>query len=133
MRKSRRALIDAAVDIARDARRATTWSFATARRFVQIGRRRTSTSRFARSLEPDVDANMLAIPRKQRAMVRKGIKHGLVGVIDDGTDRFFDLYADNVHRHGTPALAAPLLRASEGNVRQRLRVTDRADGRTARP
>ena len=47
---------------------------------------------------------MQAIPRKQRAMVRKGIKAGLVGEIDATVDRFFDLYADNVHRHGTPAL-----------------------------
>ena len=47
---------------------------------------------------------MLAIPRKQRAMVRKGIKNALRSDIDDGVDRFFGLYADNVHRHGTPAL-----------------------------
>lgn len=47
---------------------------------------------------------MLAIPRKQRAMVRKGAKHGLASEIDDRADRFFELYADNVHRHGTPPL-----------------------------
>lgn len=47
---------------------------------------------------------MLAIPRKQRAMVRKGIKNGLVSVLDADVDRFFALYADNVHRHGTPAM-----------------------------
>jgi FemAB-related protein (PEP-CTERM system-associated) len=47
---------------------------------------------------------MLAIPRKQRAMVRKGIKNGLVAAFDPDVDRFFALYADNVHRHGTPAL-----------------------------
>jgi FemAB-related protein (PEP-CTERM system-associated) len=45
---------------------------------------------------------MNAIPRKQRAMVRKGIKAGLASEIDETVDRFFDLYADNVHRHGTP-------------------------------
>jgi FemAB-related protein (PEP-CTERM system-associated) len=50
------------------------------------------------------EANMLAIPRKQRAMVRKGIKNELRSDIDAGVDRFFALYADNVHRHGTPAL-----------------------------
>lgn len=49
--------------------------------------------------------NMLAIPRKQRAMVRKGIKNGLSSHIDPDVDRFFALYADNVHRHGTPALS----------------------------
>ena len=47
---------------------------------------------------------MQAIPRKQRAMVRKGIKNGLAAVLDPGVERFFALYADNVHRHGTPPL-----------------------------
>jgi FemAB-related protein (PEP-CTERM system-associated) len=59
---------------------------------------------FRKEILPEVEANMLAIPRKQRAMVRKGIKAGLASRIDDGIDRFFALYADNVHRHGTPAL-----------------------------
>src|SRR5438874_2109745 len=54
---------------------------------------------------PDVDANLLAIPRKQRAMVRKGIGHGLESRIDSDVDTFFALYADNVHRHGTPPLS----------------------------
>ena len=59
---------------------------------------------FRRPIEPEEGANMLAIPRKQRAMVRKGIKNGLVAHIDTTVDRFFALYADNVHRHGTPAM-----------------------------
>ncbi len=59
---------------------------------------------FRREILPDEEANMLAIPRKQRAMVRKGAKNGLRSEIDPGVDRFFALYADNVHRHGTPAM-----------------------------
>lgn len=59
---------------------------------------------FRRTIAPDEEANMLAIPRKQRAMVRKGIKNGLVSHLDANVDRFFALYADNVHRHGTPAM-----------------------------
>ncbi len=59
---------------------------------------------FRKEILPDADANMLAIPRKQRAMVRKGIKNGLVSEIDSDADRFFSLYADNVRRHGTPAM-----------------------------
>jgi FemAB-related protein (PEP-CTERM system-associated) len=58
---------------------------------------------FRKDIVADHEANMLAIPRKQRAMVRKGIKANLVSVADDDIDRFFALYADNVHRHGTPA------------------------------
>jgi len=59
---------------------------------------------FRKEILPDVEANMLAIPRKQRAMVRKGIKNDLVSTIDQNADRFFKLFADNVHRHGTPAM-----------------------------
>ena len=61
--------------------------------------------RFRKDLAPDVEANMQAIPRKQRAMVRKGIKNGLSSEIDSDCRRFFALYADNVHRHGTPAFS----------------------------
>ena len=59
---------------------------------------------FRKEIFADEEANMLAIPRKQRAMVRKGIKNALVSHIDSDVDQFFALYADNVHRHGTPAM-----------------------------
>ena len=59
---------------------------------------------FRKEILPDVEANMLAIPRKQRAMVRKGIKNGLISTVDRNSERFFKVFADNVHRHGTPAL-----------------------------
>ena len=59
---------------------------------------------FRKPIDPDVEANMLAIPRKQRAMVRKGIKNGLTSEFDPDVDRFFAVFADNVKRHGTPAL-----------------------------
>ncbi len=60
---------------------------------------------FRKELDPDVEKNMLAIPRKQRAMVRKGIKNDLRVDMETGVDGFFAVYADNVRRHGTPALA----------------------------
>ena len=59
---------------------------------------------FRKEIFPQEEANLLAIPRKQRAMVRKGHKNGLISEIDGNVDRFFALYADNVHRHGTPAM-----------------------------
>ncbi len=59
---------------------------------------------FRKAILPEEEANMLAIPRKQRAMVRKGIQNGLIGEIGQDVETFFALYADNVHRHGTPAL-----------------------------
>lgn len=66
---------------------------------------------FRKEIFAQEDANMLAIPRKQRAMVRKGIKNGLVSTVDDDVDAFFALYADNVHRHGTPAMPKRYFRA----------------------
>ena len=60
---------------------------------------------FRKRLEGDAEANLAAVPRKQRAMVRKGAKHGLASAIDAHPRRFFALYADNMHRHGTPPLA----------------------------
>lgn len=59
---------------------------------------------FRKELDPDVEKNMLAIPRKQRAMVRKGIKNGLAIELEAGVEDFFAVYADNVLRHGTPAM-----------------------------
>jgi len=60
---------------------------------------------FRRPIDPDPEKNMNAIPRKQRAMVRKGIKAGLKSEIDDGVERFFAAYAHSVHRLGTPVFS----------------------------
>ncbi len=60
---------------------------------------------FRKSIATEDETNLLAIPRKQRAMVRKGMQRGLASEIDTGVDRFFELYADNMHRHGTPPFA----------------------------
>lgn len=66
---------------------------------------------FRKEILPQEEANLLAIPRKQRAMVRKGLKNGLVSEIDGNVERFFALYADNVHRHGTPAMPRKYFKA----------------------
>ena len=66
---------------------------------------------FKKAIEPEVEANMTAIPRKQRAMVRKGIKAGLIGEIDTDTRRFFQAYSASVHRLGTPVFSRALFKA----------------------
>lgn len=60
---------------------------------------------FRKRIDPDPEKNMLAIPRKQRAMVRKGIQAGLRGEIDAGIERFYDAYSRSVHKLGTPVFA----------------------------
>lgn len=57
---------------------------------------------FRKEIDPDVEKNLLAIPRKQRAVVRKGIKAGLTSKIDSDFHRFFDAYAESVRNLGTP-------------------------------
>jgi FemAB-related protein (PEP-CTERM system-associated) len=59
---------------------------------------------FRKPLDPDPGKNFAAIPRKQRAMVRKGIEAGLRGGVDAGVERFFDAYAESVRNLGTPVL-----------------------------
>jgi FemAB-related protein (PEP-CTERM system-associated) len=65
---------------------------------------------FRKTIEADDEANMAAIPRKQRAMVRKGIKFGLQSTIDEGTERFFAAYSSSVHRLGTPVFSRKYFR-----------------------
>lgn len=60
---------------------------------------------FRKELDPDPEKNMLAIPRKQRAMIRKGINAGLVSVLDQGVDRFYHAYSESVRNLGTPVFS----------------------------
>jgi FemAB-related protein (PEP-CTERM system-associated) len=50
------------------------------------------------------DANLKAVPRKQRAMVRKGIDAGLTSEVGRDLDRFYDMYSISVRNLGTPVL-----------------------------
>lgn len=59
---------------------------------------------FRKVLEPDEASRLQAIPRKQRAMVRRGQQNGLCSALDDNVLRFYPLYANSMRRHGTPAL-----------------------------
>jgi FemAB-related protein (PEP-CTERM system-associated) len=60
---------------------------------------------FRRPLDPAPDRNLKAIPRKQRAMVRKGINNQLRSDVDDDVDRLYPIYAESVHHLGTPVFA----------------------------
>ena len=46
-----------------------------------------------------------AIPRKQRAMVRKGIKHGLEARFEDHLDNFYPIFSESYRNLGTPVLS----------------------------
>jgi len=66
---------------------------------------------FRREISGDHEANMNAIPRKQRAMVRKGVKAGLVGELDPGVDNLYLAYSESVRNLGTPVLPKAHFRA----------------------
>ena len=65
---------------------------------------------FRKALAPEPEKNLQAIPRKQRAMVRKGIKLGLQGEVDDDVDRLHAIYAESVRNLGTPVFARKFFR-----------------------
>ncbi len=81
---------------------------------------------FRKTIEADSDANLKAIPRKQRAMVRKGIKAGLESDLDDGWRRLYRVYSESVRNLGTPVFPARLfqvLREEFGEACEVLMVT----------
>ncbi|HEX7369045.1 MAG TPA: FemAB family XrtA/PEP-CTERM system-associated protein [Rhodanobacteraceae bacterium] len=59
---------------------------------------------FRKPIAADHGANLKAIPRKQRAMVRKGIAAGLAAQRADNVDAFYRVYAESVRNLGTPVL-----------------------------
>ncbi len=81
---------------------------------------------FRRPIDPNVEKNLQAIPRKQRAMVRKGIEAGLAGEIDDDVERFYAAYSESVRNLGTPVLPKrwyAALKAAFGDACDVLTVT----------
>jgi FemAB-related protein (PEP-CTERM system-associated) len=82
---------------------------------------------FRKEILPDDEQNLNAIPRKQRAMVRKGIKAGLQSTLDDNVDRLFEAYASSVHRLGTPVFPKKyfaLLKSTFGKDCEVLTITN---------
>jgi FemAB-related protein (PEP-CTERM system-associated) len=65
---------------------------------------------FHRPIHPSVEANLKAVPRKQRAMIRKGLQNGLRSEIDAGVDRLYRIYAESVRNLGTPVFGKSYFR-----------------------
>jgi FemAB-related protein (PEP-CTERM system-associated) len=60
---------------------------------------------FRKAISSDDEANLKAVPRKQRAVIRKGIERGLTAVTDRHVDRLHRVYAESVRNLGTPVFA----------------------------
>jgi FemAB-related protein (PEP-CTERM system-associated) len=59
---------------------------------------------FRKAILPDPEANLRGIPRKQRAVVRKGIANGLQADVDSDVDRFYPAFSESYRNLGTPVL-----------------------------
>lgn len=60
---------------------------------------------FRKRIDPDLEKNLLAIPRKQRAMIRKGQNFGLRSEIDADSRRLHRVYSESVRNLGTPVFS----------------------------
>lgn len=69
---------------------------------------------FERELAADDEAQLLSVPRKQRAEVRKGLENDLtinVGSAREDRDAHFAVYAESVRNLGTPVFPRALFEA----------------------
>ena len=64
---------------------------------------------FRRQILAESEKNMLAIPRKQRAMVRKGIQKNLRSEVDSDVDRHYRIYSESLRNLGTPPFSRKYL------------------------
>jgi FemAB-related protein (PEP-CTERM system-associated) len=60
---------------------------------------------FRKEIPATVEGCMQMIPRKQRAMVRKGIKHGLESKVEDDLSHFYGIFSESYRNLGTPVLS----------------------------
>lgn len=64
--------------------------------------RDTLYATFRRSIAASDEANLKAIPRKQRAVVRKGMERGLRSEVSRDAAKVWPIYAESVRNLGTP-------------------------------
>ena len=71
---------------------------------------RSTHATFRKRLHADPESNLLAIPRKQRAMIRKAMKFGLISAVDDDVDRLYSALLECKRNLGTPFFSLKFLR-----------------------
>jgi FemAB-related protein (PEP-CTERM system-associated) len=78
---------------------------------------------FRKAIDPDPEVNMMAVPRKQRAMIRKGIKVGLKAEIDQDTNRLYSAMLACKRNLGTPFFGKGWLRAIKEEFGDQVEIT----------
>jgi FemAB-related protein (PEP-CTERM system-associated) len=85
---------------------------------------------FRKTITADDDANLKAIPRKQRAMVRKGIESRMSSTVTQETDLLYRTYAESVRNLGTPVFARHYFRLLAKAFRDSMDVVVIRNGET---
>jgi len=83
---------------------------------------------FRKPITSDPEKNLKAIPRKQRAVVRKGIQNGLRSQLSKDTDRFHRIYAESVRDLGTPVFSRRYFRLLMDRFRDCTEILTVIDG-----
>jgi FemAB-related protein (PEP-CTERM system-associated) len=85
---------------------------------------------FEAPIPPSEEANLMQIPKRQRAVLRKALERDLTTTVDAGVEVFFPLYARTMRDHGTPALPRRYFEALKQAFGEDCEVlTVRQDGR----
>lgn len=77
---------------------------------------------FSKELDPDPEKNLLAIPRKQRAMIRKGIQAGLSPECDDDARRLYSALLECKRNLGTPFFSERYLQSIRDTFGERAEI-----------
>jgi FemAB-related protein (PEP-CTERM system-associated) len=77
---------------------------------------------FRRPIDSESEKNLLAIPRKQRAMVRKGIQNQLRSELDPGIERAYDVYSESLRNLGTPVFSRRYMALLHETFKERCEV-----------
>ncbi|APZ43491.1 FemAB family XrtA/PEP-CTERM system-associated protein [Acidihalobacter ferrooxydans] len=65
---------------------------------------------FRRELSQDHEVNLKAVPRKQRAVIRKSLKAGMQAAPDNDLDAFYRVYSESLRNLGTPVFSRHYVR-----------------------
>ena len=85
---------------------------------------------FRRAITADDDVNLKAIPRKERAVVRKSIERGLTASVSRNVDQLHAIYAESVRNLGTPVFARKYFRILAETFGNALDVVTVCNGQT---
>jgi FemAB-related protein (PEP-CTERM system-associated) len=85
---------------------------------------------FRKPIAAHDDLNLGAIPRKQRAMVRKGLERGLDSTVSHDVDGLHRIYAESVRNLGTPVFSRRYFRILAETFRDSMDVLTVRHGNT---